>query len=282
MMVGRETFGVTRASERPATAEGEPLLDLVNVWAMDEQGLPALKDVRLSVKPGEILGIAGVGGNGQAELAQVLSGIRRTAAGKVIVKGNDLTNVSPARFAAAGVGRIPEDRQESIVGELTVAENLALEHLDTFVQGGRLNRQAIRAHAESLIAEFQIKARPAYKARTLSGGNMQKMLLARVLSRQPDLVIAPQPTRGLDVSATDYVRSQLLEQRALGAGVLLISEDLDEVLALSDRIAVMYEGEIVGVLPASEADVETLGLMMCGALREPCKPVDPVEEGNRE
>ena len=269
MMVGRETFGVTRSSEAaPESSQAPPMLKMAEVWAADDQGLPALKGVDLEVQPGEILGIAGVGGNGQTELAEVLSGVRSVTQGHIVVNGAEMTGASPAQLSAAGVGRIPEDRHEGLVGELSVAENLALEHLHTFVQGGRLDRQAIRTHAEALIDQFQIKARPTDRTRTLSGGNMQKMLLARVLSRQPEVVIAPQPTRGLDVGATDYVRRQLLDQRARGAGVLLISEDLDEILALSDRIAVMYEGEIVGVIPASEADVEHLGLMMSGAVRQ--------------
>ena len=265
MMVGRETFGVTRQHE---AVRGEPVLEIEGVCAEDEQGLAALKSVSLTVHRGEILGIAGVGGNGQKELTEVLSGLRRPTAGRIRVGGQDLTGATPAQFSHAGVGRIPADRHEGVVGDLTVAENLALEHLHEFTRNGRLDRQAIQAHAERLIAEFQIKARPGDKVRTLSGGNMQKVLLARVLSRQPRVVIAPQPTRGLDVGATEYVRQQLLTQRERGAAVLLISEDLDEVLALSDRIAVIYEGEIVGLLAAEEADVERLGLMMSGAVRE--------------
>ena len=224
--------------------------------------------IELAFKRGEILGIAGVGGNGQKELAETLSGIRQPTRGRIVIDGEDLTGATPAQFTASGTGRIPEDRHEGTVGDLTVAENLALEHLNEFTRNGRLHRQAIRKHAEGLIEQFQIKARPTDRARTLSGGNMQKLLLARVLSRQPKVVIAPQPTRGLDVGATEYVRSQLLEQRGHGAAVLLISEDLDEILALADRIAVIYEGEIVGVLPAAEADVARLGLMMSGAVKE--------------
>jgi general nucleoside transport system ATP-binding protein len=155
-----------------------------------------------------------------------------------------------------------------MVGEMTVAQNMAMEYLKEYSNGGRMDRKAILATAEKLIAQYQIKARPNDKTRTLSGGNMQKVLLARVLSRQPKVVIVPQPTRGLDVGATDYVREQLLEQRKRGAAVLLISEDLDEVLALSDRIAVIYEGEIVGVLPSQEATAERLGLLMSGAMKE--------------
>ncbi len=265
MMVGRETFGVHR--EERAVGE-RPLLQIERLSANDDQGLPALKGVSLVVHAGEILGIAGVGGNGQKELAEVLSGVRRPTAGRILVDGQDLTGATPDQFTAAGVGRIPEDRHAGVVAELSVAENLALEHLHEFTRGGMLDREAIRRHAEELIQQFQIKARPTDKTRTLSGGNLQKLILARVLSRKPKVVIASQPTRGLDVGATEYVRQQLLQQRARGAAVLLISEDLEEILALSDRIAVMYEGEIVGLLPAQEADPERLGLMMSGALKE--------------
>jgi len=265
MMVGRETFGVCREEERTGI---EPVLQVERLCVTDDQGLSALKEVTLTVHAGEILGIAGVGGNGQKELAETLCGVRQPTAGRVLVGGQELTGATPARFTAAGVGRIPEDRQTGVVGELSVAENLALEHLSEFVKGGVLDRQAIQRHAQELIQQFQIKARPTDRTRTLSGGNLQKLILARVLSRQPRTVIAPQPTRGLDVGATEYVRNQLLQQRARGAAVLLISEDLDEILALADRIAVIYEGEIVGVLPAGDADIEQLGLMMSGAVKE--------------
>jgi len=266
MMVGRETFGVTRQEE---SEKGAPVLELDDLCAKDDQGLPALKNVNLTIKQGEILGIAGVGGNGQTELAEVLSGLRKPTRGEILLDAEDLCGATPSAFSKAGLGRIPEDRHKGVVGELSVAENLALEHLHEFIANGTLDRQAIQQHAQMLIEDFQIKARPTDRTRTLSGGNMQKVLLARVLAREPKVVLAPQPTRGLDVGATEYVRTQLLQQRERGAGVLLISEDLDEILALSDRIAVMYEGEIVGVLPAQEADVERLGLMMSGAVKEP-------------
>ncbi len=262
MMVGRETFGVTRQGERP---QGPPVLRLEKLSAKDPKGRLALKDVSLSVNAGEILGIAGVSGNGQAELSQVLAGTLKSTGGQVLVASEDLTCRDPGCFTSAGVGRIPEDRHEGVVGELTVAENLALEHLDEFVDRGLLDSKKILHNAEKLISEYQIKASPTDRARTLSGGNLQKVILARVLSRNPQVVIASQPTRGLDVGATEYVRSQLLEQRDRGAAILLVSEDLDEVVALSDRIAVIYEGRIVGILPAREATVAILGLMMSGA-----------------
>jgi ABC-type uncharacterized transport system ATPase subunit len=262
MMVGRETFGVARVESKP---QGEVLLRIENLSAVDERGLPAIKDVSLEVAAGEILGVAGVSGNGQTELSHVLAGTLKPTGGRVFVGDRDLTLADPAQISAMGVGRIPEDRHAGAVGELNVAQNLALEYLDEFVTAGMLDYQRIYRHAEQLIAEYQIKASPADRMRTLSGGNIQKVILARALSRNPKVVIASQPTRGLDVGATEYVRSRLLEQRGRGAAVLLLSEDLDEVLALSDRIAVIYEGRIVGLIPASEADLEELGLMMSGA-----------------
>jgi len=265
MMVGRETFGVTRQGE---TVADQPVLQVENLGADDDLGLQALSDVSLVVNAGEILGIAGVGGNGQKELAETLCGTRTPTCGSILVGTQEMGGASPSEITAAGVGRIPEDRHACVIGELTVAENMVLEHLGRFTSHRVLDKKSIRKYAQDLIDQFQIKARPTDRARTLSGGNLQKVLLARVLANQPDVLIAPQPTRGLDVSATEYVHNQLLEQRRRGAAVLLISEDLDEIMALSDRIAVMYEGEIVGVLPAQDADIERLGLMMSGVLKE--------------
>lgn len=261
MMVGRETFGVTREAE---VRGGQVALQLENVAALDNKGLPALKNITLNVHAGEIVGLAGVSGNGQPELAQVLAGTRPVTLGQVWVMGQDLTHADPARLMAAGVGRIPEDRHASVVNGMTVAQNMALEHLEDFINKGMLDHRRIRQHAEKLIKEYQIKASPGDKIRTLSGGNMQKVILARVFERDPKVIVVSQPTRGLDVGATEYVRGKLLEQRQRGAAVLLISEDLDEILELSDRIAVIYEGEIMGVLPAAAADVEQLGLLMSG------------------
>ncbi len=262
MMVGRESFGVTRQGEE---TDGEVLLSVQNLHAVDKKGLPSLKGVSLDVHAGEILGLAGVSGNGQTELSAVLCGTLEPSSGEVVLKDRDITHAGPAVFASSGVGRIPEDRHANMVCDLTVAENLVLDQLEDFTRKGVLDRQKILRNAEDLIKQFQIKASPGDRVRTLSGGNMQKVMLARTLSRQPIVVIASQPTRGLDVGATDYVRSQLLEQRDRGAGVLLLSEDLDEVLALSDRIAVIYEGQIMGTLAAHEATPEKLGLLMAGS-----------------
>ncbi len=262
MMVGRATFGVTRTpQDGPIKAES---LVIDRITALDNKGLPALKNVSLTIHAGEILGLAGVSGNGQVELAQVLEGTRQVTSGNILALGTDITNADPARVMLTGVGRIPEDSRANVVGEMTVAQNMVLEHLDEFAPRGQLDKAAIRQHAERLIAEYQIKASAEDKIRTLSGGNLQKVVLARVLARRPKVLVVSQPTRGLDVGATEYVRGKLLEQRAQGAAILLVSEDLDEIVELSDRIAVMYEGEIMAVLPASEADPEQLGLWMSG------------------
>lgn len=265
MMVGRETFGV---SKTPKSKAGKTILHLEQVAALDNKGLPALKDISLTVHAGEIVGLAGVSGNGQAELGEVLAGIRPCTAGKITVDGQEVTNVGASKMMDAGVGRIPEDRHKSVVGEMTVAQNMALEHLHPFIARGLLNHRLIKQHAEQLIADYQIKAAPGDKIRTLSGGNMQKVILARVLERNPKVIVVAQPTRGLDVGATEYVRQKLLDQRERGAAILLISEDLDEIMELSDKIAVIYEGEIMGIIPAREATPDRLGLLMSGVAEE--------------
>ncbi len=261
MMVGRETFGVKRQELKET---GDPVLTIEGLNLVDEQGLKRLRDVSLELRRGEILSIAGVSGNGQAELIKVLTGLKKPSSGKVILNSCDITGACPAAITIAGMGRTPEDRHAGVVGELTVEENLALESLENFLKRGVLDRKRIREHARELIDEYSIKAAPEDKMRTLSGGNMQKVVMARSLSRKPCCVVAAQPTRGLDVGATEYVRGKLLEQRERGAGVLLVSEDLDEVMELSDRIAVMYEGRIMGIIPAVEATEERLGLLMAG------------------
>ncbi|MCE7985570.1 MAG: ABC transporter ATP-binding protein [Caldilinea sp. CFX5] len=261
MMVGREMMGVTRTSR---TQQSQPVLRLQGVSALDRQGLPALKGITFTIQAGEIVGLAGVSGNGQTELAEVLDGTRRCTAGQIHLDAVEITNASPRQVMAAGLGRIPEDRHAAVVGELSVAQNMALEHLDEFAPGGRLNHRHMRRHAEMLIADYQIKAKPEDRIRTLSGGNIQKVILARVLERNPKAIVVAQPTRGLDVGATEYVRNKLSEQRTKGAAILLISEDLDELLALADRIAVIYEGRLMDIMPITEATEERLGLLMAG------------------
>ena len=263
MMVGRQTFGVERPAETTA-ASGSPILRISGLDAIGAHGLPALSEISLEVAGGEILGIAGVSGNGQTELVEVLSGMREATRGSIAVDGVELAGADPTRMMGARVGRIPEDRHASLIGDLSVAYNLVLEHLDDFRRGGRIDERRVHEHARDLIDRFDIRAQPNDPVATLSGGNIQKVLLARVLSRDPRLLVVSQPTRGLDVGATDYVRSQLLARRAEGAAIVLVSEDLDELLALADRLVVLYEGRVVGAMPTTDADPEQLGMLMAG------------------
>jgi general nucleoside transport system ATP-binding protein len=263
LMVGRPTFGVERETDADATTD-RPALTIEGLRADSERGLPVLTDVTLSVRGGEIVGVAGVSGNGQTDLVEVLSGMREPTGGSIRIDSQELSGADPTRMMRAGIGRIPEDRHASLIGDLSVAYNLVLERLEEFRRGGRLDEAAIRTNAENLIARFDIRARPDDPVGSLSGGNVQKVLLARVLARDPRVIVVSQPTRGLDVGATEYVRSQLLDRRAAGAAILLVSEDLDELLALADRLVVFYEGRIVGELAVSDADPERLSMLMAG------------------
>lgn len=264
MMVGRATKGIKRAAAGAERSANPVVLQVRDVWALNDRKLPALREVSFDIHAGEVLGLAGVSGNGQAALAEVLTGMRAISQGDIVLHNKSIANLAPSQVMAAGVGRIPEDRKVGVVGDLSVEENLALENLGEFKRGAMLDWPGIRANAERMIAEYAIKATPTSKAGKLSGGNMQKVILARVLSRQPQLVVAAQPTRGLDIGASEYVRDKLLAQTGRGAAILLISEDLEEIMALSDRIAVMFEGRIAGILAASDATPERLGLLMAG------------------
>jgi len=195
-------------------------------------------------------------------LAEVLSGMRPSTRGSIQIHGRNIAGLGPRRMMAAGIGRIAEDRHAAVVPDLSVAYNLVLEHLGEVRRGLLLDESRIRANAEEMIRRFAIAASPDDPVRNLSGGNLQKVILARVLSRDPKVLVVSQPTRGLDVGATEYVRGELLAQAARGAGIVLISEDLDELLALSDRLLVFYEGRVVGELAAAGADPEQLGLLM--------------------
>lgn len=270
LMVKRE---VIFRLKKPKTRLGKPVLEIKKVSALSDRKLPALKEISLSVREGEILGVAGVAGNGQRELAEVIAGVRKATGGKVIIKGKDMTNRSPSEIVEAGVGRIPEDRMDmGLITDLSVKENLVTETLRDFSdrvlffpKGVFLNHPAIDRYADELISVFKVIT-PSKEAptKTLSGGNLQRLILARVLARNPKVLIASEPTRGLDVGATEYIRLNLLEQKKRGAAILLISEDLEEILTLSDRIAVMYGGNVMGVVPARKAKIEEIGMMMAG------------------
>ncbi len=264
MMVGRPTFGVSRPDPIAHAADEPAVLQVTGLSAAGAHGLPAVRDVSIAVRAGEIVGIAGVSGNGQTELVEVLTGMRRPTAGSATVGGTPIAGASPAAVMAAGLGRIPEDRHASLVLDLPVELNLVMERIADFTGPGGLDHAAIRRNAVELIARFRIKARPEDRVGTLSGGNIQKVLLARVLAREPRAIVIAQPTRGLDVGASEYVRGEILARRAAGAAILLVSEDLDELLTLSDRVVVLYEGRVVGEMPSEKADPERLGLLMAG------------------
>jgi general nucleoside transport system ATP-binding protein len=227
-----------------------------------------LKNVHLVVRRNEVLGIAGVSGNGQKELAEILFGMREASQGKVNVKGHVLRPGSPASAIRLGMARIPEDRIETgLLMDLTVEENLILENhvCSEFQRRGLLNFKKIQHFSDELITAYGIKTSGrSAEAKSLSGGNLQKVMLARELAGKPAVLIASQPTRGLDVGAMEYVHQRILEERERGAGVLLISEDLDEIFALSDRMVVLFEGEVIGEAMVEEASREQIGLWMSG------------------
>jgi simple sugar transport system ATP-binding protein len=256
---------------------GAVRLRLDRVSCGNDRGTPGLREVDLEVRSGEILGIAGVSGNGQRELAETVAGLRKVTRGRVFLEQVDVTGFSPGELTDRMLSYIPEERmRDGMIREFSVAENFILRehHKQPYSDFGFLNLHGIAAHASRLIEKFQVKT-PSLDtlAKNLSGGNIQKVVLAREISRDPRVIIAAQPTRGLDIGATEYVRGQLLEQRSRGAAILLISEDLDEILALSDRIAVIYEGRIMDILPREKAAPERLGLLMAGVQAEEGTPV---------
>ena len=267
LMVGRE---VSLEAVAKVTHEAGPaVLELAGVWARGDLGTEALKDITLEVRAGEILCIAGGSGNGQRELAEVITGLRPTTRGMIKIGGARLPTGDPRGAIDLGIAYVPEDRMGTgIAPNLSIAENLMLKsyRAKTMRSGPVLSSRKAIANAREMIERFDVRAPgPRTLIRQLSGGNIQKVLLARELSSQPRVLVAASPTRGLDVGATQYVRRVLRDTATSGVAVVMISEDLDEVFELSDRIAVFYNGRVVGTLKASEADRQQIGLMMAGA-----------------
>ncbi len=265
LMVGRDVHPPRAAR---GTSAGDVILDVDALEADDDRGLPGLRGVSFAVRAGEIFGIAGVDGNGQRELAEVVMGLRPARAGRVRIPGDGTARLAAGGSRVRRVGHIPEDRNRTaLVGLFTVAENLVLKRFREapFTRRGLLDPRAIRRQAETLMHDFDIRAAgPGAPVRTLSGGNQQKVVLARELAARPRLLVAAQPTRGLDIGATEYVHRRLLQEREAGHAVLLISTDLDEILALSDRVGVLSAGRLAAVLPAAEATRDRLGPLMAG------------------
>jgi ABC-type uncharacterized transport system ATPase subunit len=268
-MVGREVL--LRVDKRPSQP-GEVLLHVEDLVVRDDRGLDAVRGVSFDVRGGEIVGIAGVDGNGQTELIDALAGLRNVAEGEITVGGEDLTRATARQALDAGVGHIPEDRhRRGLVLDFNLAENLALHDYgkEPFSHLGWVNPRRWFRWARGLLREFDVRGGgPATRGGSLSGGNQQKVVLAREISRDPSVLIAAQPTRGLDVGAIEFVHRRLVEQRDAGKAVLLVSLELEEVLSLSDRILVIYEGEIVGEFPPDVSEEEVGMAMIGGRQRE--------------
>jgi simple sugar transport system ATP-binding protein len=267
MMVGRD---VKLVPDRPTAEPGPVRLRVEGLRVAGDRGTEAVRSLDLEAVGGEILGIAGVSGNGQRELAETIAGLRSPAAGTITVEGVDVTGRGPAAARAAGLAYIPEERmRDGVIGEFTVTENLMLvDHAKAPYLRGRwfMRFGAIRERCRRLVDEYAVKTpRLDTPTRNLSGGNIQKLILARELSQTPSVLLACQPTRGVDIGASEYIHARLVEQRGHGVAIVVVSEDLDEVLALSDRIAVMYEGRVVAVVDAASAVREELGLLMAGS-----------------
>ncbi|MGB7606454.1 MAG: ABC transporter ATP-binding protein [Lutisporaceae bacterium] len=264
-MVGRKVNLHVEKSTREAST---PVLEVKGLKAKDTRGLEAVKGVDFQVKSGEILGIAGVDGNGQTELLQALTGLQKPTAGEVLLNGKEITALSVMDVIESGVSHIPEDRQKrGLILNYSLAENsiLGSHHSKKFRNRFGLNYSKIKEHARRLIKDYDVRTpNENVEARSLSGGNQQKLIVAREVDRDPSLCIAAQPTRGLDVGAIEFVHKKLVELRDSGKAVLLVSLELDEILSLSDRIAVMYGGKIVGVMDIKDATEKKLGIMMAG------------------
>ncbi len=265
LMVGRE---VVLQIDKPEAHPGEVVLKIEDLHVRDDRHLPAVDGFTLDVRAGEIVGVAGVEGNGQRELVECIAGMRPPVSGVIDLAGEDITKASPHKTHAAGVGHIPEDRERhGLVSSYTLADNLVLNRFDEapFSRSGLRDTDAIRSNAETLIAEFDIRTSgPQATAGSLSGGNKQKVVVAREMSARPRLLVAAQPTRGVDVGSIEFIHQRIVEARDAGAGVLLVSAELDEVLSLADRIAVIHAGKVVAQMAADGADRTEIGRLMAG------------------
>ena len=268
-MVGREViFKVDKPEQKP----GEAILEIKNLVVKDNRNINQVDGLSITVRKGEILGLAGIDGNGQSELVEAITGLRAVESGTVKIHDKDITGKSPKKIIECKINTIPEDRQKyGLVLEYTVAENMILEkyYKSPFSKRGILSFDNIYKYAKELIKKFDVRPDDEnYKAAELSGGNQQKVIIAREVMNAPELLIAVQPTRGLDVGAIEYVHKALVEQRNYGRAIFLVSLELDEIMNISDRIAVIYEGKIVGVMDAKNADEYEIGLMMAGGKKE--------------
>lgn len=266
MMVGRDVNFRVEKTEQEA---GEVVLEVHNIHARDYRGVEILKGLNLTVKRGEIVGLAGVDGNGQTELVEILTGLRKADQGEVKILGKDVFNATPKQTFDAGISSIPADRQKhGLILEFSNEDNMILQHYneEPYAKGGFYNRKAIRSHASELMEKFDIRPRGTEGAPSgnLSGGNQQKVIIAREVSNDKDLLIAVNPTRGLDVGAIELVHKHLVDLRNSNHAVLLVSFELDEIMSLSDRIEVIFDGQITGTVAGKDADEKELGYLMAG------------------
>ena len=264
-MVGRS---VSFKTEKIAANPKEVILSIENLVVNENRGIPAVKNLSLEVRAGEIVGIEGIDGNGQSELIQAITGLRKVKSGKISIKGEDVTHYSPRKITELSVGHVPEDRhRDGMILEMTVAENFALQtyYKEPISKNGILNYSKINEKARQLMEEFDVRgAGELIPGKSLSGGNQQKAVIAREIDRNPDLLIVSQPTRGLDVGAIEYIRKRLIAERDKGKAVLVVSFELDEILDVSDRIAVIHDGSIHGIVLPAETTKQELGKLMAG------------------
>ncbi len=265
MMVGRAVL--LEVDKTPAQPK-EPVLIIHDLVANDDRGLQAIKGVSLEIHAGEIVGIAGVQGNGQTELVEAITGLRSVLGGQVVINGQDVSHAAPRQITETGVAHVPEDRQKNgMVASFPVMDNIVLQtyYIDPFAHGIVTDERAVERTAEALVQEYDVRTPNVFvPISKLSGGNQQKVIVAREFSRAAPLLIAAQPTRGLDVGSIEYIHKQIVRQRDAGAAVLLVSSELDEILSLSDRVIVMFGGEIMDTLPIKQATRNLCGLLMAG------------------
>ena len=265
MMVGRSVSFVT---EKEEAQPKEVVLQISDLVVNENRGVPAVKELSLDVRAGEIVGIAGIDGNGQSELIQAITGLRKVKSGSIKIKGQEVVGLSPRKITEMNVSHVPEDRhRDGLVLEMMLSENIALQtyYKEPLSKNGVLNYNQINSYARKLMEEFDVRAaNEIVPASALSGGNQQKAIIAREVNRNPDLLIVSQPTRGLDVGAIEYIHKRLIDERDKGKAVLVVSFELDEILNLSDRIAVIHDGKIQGIVKPSETNKQELGILMAG------------------
>jgi len=266
LMVGREV--VFKTEKKPAVPK-QAVLEIKDLHVKDARGIPAVNGLNLEIRAGEIVGIAGVDGNGQTELLEAITGLRKSENGSILINGKEVKNLPPRKVTESGVGHIPQDRHKhGLVLDFPIGENMVLQtyYRRPYSNGGVLNYKEIYKKANHLIKEFDVRTPSEFTlARALSGGNQQKAIIGREVDRDPDLLIAAQPTRGLDVGAIEFIHKRLIEQRDKGKAVLLLSFELDEIMNVSDLIAVIYEGQIVAVVDPKQTTEQELGLLMAGS-----------------